>query len=204
MANFDLEYDLIEKGYTAILGLDECAKGNLAGPIVASAVLIDETLVPVFEQFVDDSKKMSPKKRLEVCDVLQVTCECKLGIATNDEIDKLNILEATKLAMSRAAAQFEDVDYLLIDGNMKFEGTFGDVPYTSVVKGDAKSISIAAASILAKTYHTKLMEAYDKEYPLYGFGQHKGYGTKKHREAIIKFGVLPIHRKTFKRVREFV
>jgi len=204
MANFDLEYNLIEKGYTIILGLDECARGNLAGPVVASAVLVDETLVPAFEQFVDDSKKMSPKKRLEVCNILQATCKCKLGIATNEEIDNLNILEATKLAMSRAVAQFEEVDYLLIDGNMHFDNIFGDIPYTSVIKGDAKSISIAAASIFAKTYHTKLMEAYDKQYPLYGFASHKGYGTKKHREAIIKFGVTPIHRKTFKRVREYV
>jgi ribonuclease HII len=203
MANFELEYELIEKGYSVILGLDECARGNLAGPVVAAAVFIDETLVNAFEQFVDDSKKMSPKNRLEVYEVLQATCSCKLGIATNNEIDKLNILEATKLAMGRAVSQFKVTDYLLIDGNMRFGNTFGNVPYSSIVKGDAKSISIAAASIFAKTYHTKLMEDYDKEYPLYGFAKHKGYGTKQHRDAIIKYGVTPIHRKTFKRVREY-
>lgn len=204
MPTFDLEYELIDKGYVNVFGIDESARGNLAGSVYAAAVRLDLALIESFGKFVDDSKKISMKKREEIADIIKVTCQWSIGTASNVEIDEINILEATKLAMQRAVAQHKDVDYLLIDGNMSFRGIFGDVPYQSIIKGDATCLSIAAASILAKTEQCQAMLEFDKLYPQYGFASNRGYGTKKHREAIVKHGVTPIHRKTFKRVREFV
>lgn len=185
-----------EKG--DILGVDEAGRGPLAGPVVAAAVKIHE--YHDFFEMINDSKKLSEKKREELFDKILTYCDVGVGIASVEEIDEVNILEATFIAMNRA---IEDVsknsditfDTVLVDGNKLIKKYNGKQEF--LVKGDAKSLSIAAASIIAKVTRDRIMLKFAEIYPEYHFEKHKGYGTKLHREILLEKGVLPIHRKTF-------
>ena len=193
MMDYSFEHAAYEKGYTAVCGIDEAGRGPLAGPVYAAAVLLPEGLVI---EGLNDSKKLSEKKREALFDVI---CENALawgvGFADEKEIDEINILQATYLAMRRAYENMQQkCDYVLVDGNRMPPMP---VPGETIVKGDAKSPSIAAASILAKVSRDRVMLEYAKQYPEYQFEKHKGYGTKVHTEALLQHGPSPIHRKTF-------
>ena len=201
MPSYSLEEEYMKRGFYKIAGVDECSRGSLIGPVYAGAVILNEDMVNTFTKILDDSKKLSANKRRDLAALITATCEWAIGEASAEEVDKLNILNATQVAMFRAIDKLSNVDFLLIDGNMKFDDMFNN--YLSVVKGDAKSISIAAASIVAKEHQCNMMVEFDKQYPGYGLSQNKGYGTKKHKEAIAQLGPCPIHRKTFKGVQEY-
>ena len=182
-----------EEGYTVICGVDEAGRGPLAGPVCAAAVILPDHLeLPGL----NDSKKLSDKKRRELFPLIkEQAIAYGIGLASEQEIDEINILQATYLAMERAIAQLEGkADLALIDGNRAKD--FG-LPVKTVVKGDSLSASIAAASILAKVTRDDLMEQAALEHPGYGFEIHKGYGTKAHYAALTEKGPSPIHRMTF-------
>jgi ribonuclease HII len=197
-----LEYENkgVAKGYKNIAGIDEAGRGPLAGPVVAAALIFSSKIDIAG---LDDSKKISPKKREELLPTIQGRA-ISYGVAVVDHkvIDKINILQASLLAMKQAVEQLQPVpDLLLIDGNQKIDSTLDQ---WAIVKGDSKSLSIAAASVLAKVTRDRIMEDYHKLYPQYEFHRHKGYGTKLHRALIEKHGPCPIHRSTFKGVSEFI
>ena len=193
-----LQYEraLQAKGFKYIAGVDEVGRGPLAGPVVCCAVVMpltdDEIIVGV-----DDSKKLSPKKREQLAEEIKRRAICyKIVELDEKSIDEINILNATFLAMRRAVEQLQITpQLLLIDGNQKPET--GICEEVTVIKGDAKSMSIAAASVLAKVSRDRFMLELAKEYPQYAFEQHKGYGTKLHYERIAQYGIAPIHRKSF-------
>lgn len=188
---WEIEDSLLEKG--VICGVDEAGRGPLAGPVCAAAVI----LPPHCEiPGLNDSKKLSDKKRRKLFPVIQEKAIAYgIAFATEQEIDEINILQATFLAMRRAIEQLEGkADFALIDGNR--ETDFG-IPAMTVVKGDSRSASIAAASVLAKVTRDEYMEKLAGEYPEYGFEVHKGYGTKRHYQALTEHGMSPVHRKTF-------
>ena len=180
-------------GEASVCGVDEAGRGPLAGPVCAAAVVLPRGLVI---PGLDDSKKLSPKKRDKLYDLIISQAEAYgIAFASEAEIDELNILNAAYLAMNRAMEQISDKFSLaLIDGN-RCEGI--KFPCRTVVGGDGKSESIAAASVLAKVTRDRYMEKLDSEYPGYGFSQHKGYPTKAHYAALHTLGVSPVHRKTF-------
>ncbi|MDD6727737.1 MAG: ribonuclease HII [Eubacteriales bacterium] len=190
-----LEYEnkAMDEGYEIVCGVDEAGRGPLAGPVYAAAVILPKGHVI---EGVNDSKKLSKKKRDMLFDKIIDECLCySIGIADEKEIDEINILQATFLAMKRAVDGLEiKPDIALIDGNRK-PGL--DIAEWDIVKGDAKSASIAAASILAKVSRDRYMLEMAEKYPQYQFEKHKGYGTKLHYEMIEKYGICPIHRKTF-------
>ena len=193
MPHFELENQYRAQGFTAICGVDEAGRGPLSGPVVAAACI----LPPDFEiGELNDSKKLTPKKRDMLYDrIVAGAVAYSIASASPAEIDSLNILNATMLAMKRAIDGLsKKPDLALIDGNTSRGFT---VPNKTVVHGDAISQSIAAASILAKVTRDRLCYEYDKEFPEYGFAKHKGYGTKLHTDAIKKYGVTPIHRPSF-------
>ncbi len=181
------------KGYDIICGTDEAGRGPLAGPVYAAAVILpEELLIPGL----NDSKKLSEKRREELFNVITEKAVA-YSIASVDEkrIDEMNILNASLEAMNIAVGTLDiKPDFVLVDGNMTRGLCF---PCEAVVKGDAKSASIAAASILAKVSRDRYMIKMAEEYPQYGFEKHKGYGTKAHSEAILKYGPCPIHRRSF-------
>ena len=188
------EDELIKSGYKFVCGIDEAGRGPLAGPVFAAAVILPEGEII---KGINDSKKLSPKKRDELYDII-----CKKAIAWSSAsvsekvIDEINILNATYLDMKAAAEKLsQNPDYILIDGNRMPPAL--PSPGETIVKGDSKSISIAAASIIAKVERDRYISEMAKIYPEYGFEKHKGYGTKQHTEAILKYGPSPIHRKTF-------
>ena len=187
------EKECAAEGQMLCCGIDEAGRGPLAGPVVAAACILDPEK-PIYG--LDDSKKLSPKKRDELYDkiVADAKCFCVVRVEP-EEIDRINILEATKNAMREAVKRMViKPDVLLIDA-VNLTGT--GIPVKPIIKGDAKSNSIAAASILAKVSRDRIMEEYDKEYPGYGFAQHKGYGTAAHYAAIRELGKTPIHRESF-------
>ena len=190
-----LEYEnfALSKGYKTICGVDEAGRGPLAGPVYAAAVILPEGHVI---EGVNDSKKISEKKRDMLYDKIVDECVCwSVGVASVSEIDEINILHATFLAMRRAVDGLKiKPDIALIDGNAR---PCLDIDEMTVVKGDAKSASIAAASILAKVSRDRYMLEMAKQYPQYQFEKHKGYGTKLHYEMLREYGISPIHRKTF-------
>lgn len=191
--DYTYEHNAYLRGFTAVCGIDEAGRGPLAGPVCAAAVLLPEGLVI---DGLNDSKKLSEKKRELLFPVIQENALAfGIGFADEKEIDEINILQATFLAMRRAFdAMQRRCDYVLADGNRMPPMP---VPGETVVKGDAKSPSIAAASILAKVSRDRVMLEYAKQYPEYQFEKHKGYGTKAHVEALRAFGPSPIHRRTF-------
>ena len=182
-----------EKGYKYICGVDEAGRGPLAGPVCAAAVILpDDTII----EGVNDSKKLTEKKREVLFDVIIERAEAySIAFATVSEIEEYNILNATMLAMKRAVEGLEiKADYAMIDGNRM---PSLDIDGETIVKGDAKSMSVACASILAKVSRDRLLYEYAKEYPQYLFEKHKGYGTKAHIEAIKQYGPCPYHRPSF-------
>ena len=198
-AMYEYENDCFSKGYKMIGGIDEAGRGPLAGPVVAACCILDpnEKILGL-----DDSKKLSEKKREELfVTIKEKALAYAICSSTPEEIDKINILEATKKAMRNCvkelAAKGQSPDILLIDA-VNLSGTGLDV--LPIIKGDAKSDSIAAASILAKVTRDHIMMDYDVEYPGYGFAKHKGYGTKDHYTAIREKGMTPIHRRSFLKV----
>ena len=189
----EYEREAYNKGYKLIAGIDEAGRGPLAGPVVAASVVFGED---VYIEGIDDSKKLSEGKREELFEIIKATAiEYSIGIVDHEEIDNINILQATFLAMKNSVIELpKRPDYLLIDAVTIPNINIYQKP---IIKGDSKSISIAAASILAKVTRDKIMREYDDIYPEYGFSKHKGYGTSEHYEAIRKNGISSIHRKTF-------
>lgn len=187
------EREAFDAGIKLVCGVDEAGRGPLAGPVCAAAVILPPGLdIPGL----NDSKKLTDKKRRELYDIMiEQAVSYGIAFASEQEIDEINILQATFLAMERAMQKLSPQPELaLIDGNRTKD--FG-LPVRTIVKGDSLSASIAAASILAKVTRDRLMEEYDAQYPQYGFAVHKGYGTKRHYETLREFGPSPIHRKTF-------
>ncbi|MFA7230632.1 MAG: ribonuclease HII [Victivallaceae bacterium] len=195
-----LERQKWAEGFSFIAGVDEVGRGPLAGPVVAAAVVFPKSsMIPA----VNDSKQLSECRRIELREAILNVPGVQYAIVEIDaaEIDRINILAASLEAMRRALSQLEQVDYVLVDGNKlpKIE-----ISAEYVVKGDAKSASIAAASILAKVYRDKLMVKFGERFPEYGFEEHKGYGTKKHLAALKQCGICEIHRKSFAPVRDTI
>ena len=193
MVDYSIENEYREKGFNIICGVDEAGRGPLAGPVYAAAVILPSDCVI---EGLNDSKKLTEKKREALFDEIKEKA-LAYGIASADEkeIDEINILNATFLAMKRAIASLSvRPDLALIDGNQK---PHTDIEEVTVIKGDAKSMSIAAASVLAKVSRDRFMLEMAEKYPQYEFARHKGYGTKLHYEKIAKYGVCDIHRRTF-------
>ena len=190
---WQIEDELKLRGIGAICGVDEAGRGPLAGPVCAAAVILPEHLqIPGL----NDSKKLSDKKRRDLFPIIkEQAIAYGIAFATVEEIDEINILQATFLAMERAVAQLNgQADFALIDGNREPKL---DIESMAVVKGDSRSASIAAASILAKVTRDDYIEELASRYPQYGFEVHKGYGTKRHYQAIEQFGMCPAHRRSF-------
>jgi len=194
------ESEARKSGYLLIAGIDEAGRGPLAGPVVSAAVVLPETFSI---SDVDDSKKLTPKKRADLFPRIQeAALAVGVGIVDVETIDRINILQAALLSMAKAVGNLAiQPDYLLIDGPFQIPL---DLPQNTLPKGDSLSISIAAASIIAKVTRDRMMVDFDRTYPEYGFSKHKGYPTKAHRAAIRKLGCSPIHRKTFKGVKEYL
>ena len=202
--NMDLwEYEnkLYKQGINYIGGVDEVGRGPLVGPVVAAWCVLPKDFVL---EGLTDSKKLSEKKRNVFFDYIKDNCICYgIGIVEPEIIDEVNIYQATKIAMKQAISKVEeqiDLEHVLIDA-MPLDL---DIPTTSIIKGDSKSISIAAASVLAKVTRDSMMYELDKKYPQYGYASHKGYPTKKHLEAIHKYGLIEGYRKTYGPVREIL
>lgn len=188
------ERQLLEKGYRYVVGVDEVGRGPLAGPVVCAAVVmpLDEESLVIG---VDDSKKLSAKKRESLAEQIRARALCYTIVEIDEkQIDEMNILQATRLGMKRAIEGLPHADVVLTDGNMTLDI---DLPQRSIVHGDALSYSIGAASIIAKVYRDGKMDEYAKEYPHYAFEKNKGYGTAEHIQGIKEYGICPIHRKTF-------
>lgn len=193
MVDYSIENEYREKGFNIICGVDEAGRGPLAGPVYAAAVILPSDCVI---EGLNDSKKLTEKKREALFDEIKEKA-LAYGIASADEkeIDEINILNATFLAMKRAIASLSvKPDLALIDGNQK---PHTDIEEVTVIKGDAKSMSIAAASVIAKVSRDRFMLEMAEKYPQYEFARHKGYGTKLHYEKIAQYGVCDIHRRTF-------
>jgi len=202
-SNFGHERALTRQGFTRIAGCDEVGRGPLAGPVVAASVILPSDCDPSL--FID-SKQLSHKRRLEL---YQLLCGIKaaigIGIVSVQKIDEINILQASLLAMKRSVEQLtasgSAPDYILVDGKFEIPLT---TPQLTLVKGETKSGSIAAASIVAKVTRDAIMDTLDARYPGYGFNRHKGYPTRLHRQAIATIGPSEVHRTTFRGVKEFV
>lgn len=188
------EEDCFNRGIELVAGIDEAGRGPLAGPVVAAAVILPKHALI---EGVNDSKKISEKKREKLYDdIINTAIAWGVGIVDNNVIDEINILNATRMAMHNAIEALKvKPEYILIDAEKKVD-TNG-IPFMPIIKGDALSISIAAASIVAKVTRDRMMREYDEIFPVYGFEKHKGYGTKMHTEAIKEHGMCMIHRKSF-------
>ena len=195
----EYEKKLYDKGIKYIAGIDEAGRGPLAGPVVVGCVIMPQDS---FIEYVNDSKKVSETKREMLYE--KITNEAiawSTGIVMQDEIDEINILNATKKALTMAIDNLKvKPEVILVDALEKIDTH--QIPYISVIKGDAKIYSISAASIVAKVTRDRIMREYDEIYPQYGFASHKGYGTAKHIQAIKEYGICPIHRKSF--VKNFI
>ncbi|WP_122074576.1 ribonuclease HII [Pseudophaeobacter sp. EL27] len=195
-----LEIAAHAKGYLRIAGVDEVGRGPLAGPVTAAAVVLDMADLP---EGLNDSKKLSPKKRAALATEIWDRAEVSLAEASVEEIDSINILRASHLAMERAVAALNPPpDYLLIDGNLIPRDL--TIKAEAVVKGDGKSVSIAAASIVAKEARDNLMVDLAQQFPGYGWEKNAGYPSKQHREALVELGVTPHHRRSFKPVHKIL
>ena len=197
---FEFESKASHQGFKNIAGIDEAGRGPLAGPVVAAAVIFPSKVnIPDL----NDSKKLSANKREELFPKIQeISVAFGLAVVDQKVIDKINILQAARLAMKQAVETLKITPgLLLIDGNQKIDSTLNQ---WAIVKGDSRSLSIAAASVLAKVTRDRIMDDYHKLYPQYEFNRHKGYGTKLHRNLIQEHGPCPIHRNTFKGVSEYI
>lgn len=199
MMDLDQEKRIFNQGYKLIAGIDEAGRGPLAGPVVAACVVLNPNFKvdPDKMGLIKDSKKLTAKKREELFKVIEECFpEIGVGICDNKTIDKINILQATFLAMKKALGELKQKpDFVLVDGGFKIPNY--SVEQESVVRGDDLVFSIAAASIIAKVTRDRLMEKIHEQYPQYGFDKHKGYGTKIHLESLKKYGPCPIHRFSF-------
>lgn len=195
----EYENELYDKGYKLICGIDEVGRGPLLGPVVTSAVILP---VGYYNPEIKDSKKLSEKKREKLFDIItKDAISIGIGIVDEKKIDEINIYEATKVAMKMAIDNLSiKPDYVLIDA-MKLDI---DIPSNSIIKGDAKSESIAAASIIAKVTRDRMIDEIDKEYPMYDLKNNKGYGTKKHLEALKEYGPCKYHRYSYSPVSDSI
>lgn len=203
------EKELREKGFNMICGIDEAGRGPLAGPVVVASVIMPEGSMI---EGVNDSKKVSEKKREKLYEqIIEEAVAYGVGIIDQNEIDRINILNATKEGLTLCIKELEKdlkeknrgiekPEIILVDALTKIDTDH--IPYQSIIKGDAKSYSIAAASIIAKVTRDRIMRQWDEVYPEYGFAKHKGYGTAMHISAIKQYGICPLHRKTF--VKNFI
>ncbi|MCI9105892.1 MAG: ribonuclease HII [Lachnospiraceae bacterium] len=190
-------YEQAYASYSAICGIDEAGRGPLAGPVVAGAVILPKDCEILF---LNDSKKLTEKRREALfVEIKEKAVAWSVGIVDAEAVDRINILQATYEAMRKAIAGLSVSPNVLLNDAVEIPGV--NIPQVKIIKGDAKSISIAAASILAKVTRDHLMTEYDRQYPVYGFARHKGYGTGAHIAAIQEFGGCPIHRRTF--IRKF-
>ncbi len=198
--DYSIESAAHARGLAIVAGVDEVGRGPLAGPVTAAAVVLDPHCIP---EGLNDSKKLSAKKRQALNDILFECADVSIAHASVEEIDELNILRASHLAMERAVAGLKQVpDHLLIDGNMIPRGLSGSSE--AIVKGDARSVSISAASIVAKICRDYVMSSLAQHYPGYGWETNAGYPSKSHREALLKLGVTPHHRRSFKPVHNIL
>ena len=196
MPDFSFEQALIDKGVTRIAGVDEVGRGPLAGPVYAAAVVLNPAKIP---EGLNDSKKLGVGKRQSLCEMLLQDAEVSIGSASVAEIDEINILNASHLAMVRAVHGLaEPVDHVLVDGNRLPKDL--NVPATPIIKGDTKSLSISAASIVAKIGRDAVMRDLAQQFPAYGWETNMGYPTERHKKALLDFGVTPHHRRSFKPV----
>lgn len=199
LPDYYIEKTASKKGFKSIAGVDEAGYGPGAGPVVAGAVRIPNGAVEelLLSKKIKDSKKLTDKRREDAYEDIVKVCDYGVGIINNDIIDEINVLEATKLAMQMAVKKLEYCDYVLVDGNVVL-----NTPYTqmSIVKGDNKSISIAAASIVAKVTRDRIMCDLHKIFPIYNWNKNKGYLTRDHIQAIKKYGITEFHRLSFKKV----
>ena len=190
----EIENEIYNSGIQAICGIDEAGRGPLAGPVVVAAVIMPKDSMI---EGVNDSKKVSEKKRETLYEqIINEAIAYGVGIIDQKEIDEINILNATKKGLTTAIKELKVKPQRILVDALTGIDTLG-IPYTSIIKGDAKAYSIAAASIIAKVTRDRIMREWDKIYPQYGFSSHKGYGTAKHIEAIKEYGVCPIHRRSF-------
>jgi ribonuclease HII len=196
---YDIELELKDKGYKYIVGVDEAGRGPGAGPVVAAAVNIPLESVSSLLGKVNDSKKLTAKKRDALYDFITENCVWGMYSIDADIIDEINILEATKVAMQAAVHQINSYDFILIDGTVDMKKLL-PIPQRNIIKGDATSISIAAASVVAKVSRDHMMEELHDIFPIYDWNKNKGYLTKKHIEAIQKYGITEFHRASFKKV----
>lgn len=194
MPDLSYENNARANGYKFVCGVDEAGRGPLAGPVCAAAVILPEDCEI---EGLNDSKKLSEKKREALFDVIKEKAMAySIAFGTLEEIEEFNILEATFIAMNRAVDGLgTPADFALIDGNRVPKNM--KIPCETIVKGDSKSLSVAAASVLAKVTRDRLLLEIDKEYPQYNFKKHKGYGTKEHTDLILKYGPSPVHRMSF-------
>jgi ribonuclease HII len=197
-ATYELEEEAKGQGYSFVAGVDEVGRGPGAGPVMAAAVIIPEDYLPKLMGRVKDSKKLSERKRETLYEEIIQNCEYGIGRIDNNVIDEINILEATKLAMRDALQCLKNVDYALVDGTVKLHDLW--VPQQQVIRGDSKSISIAAASIIAKVIRDEEMRTLHWIYPQYGWIRNKGYLTAEHLMALHTYGTTPYHRMSFRRV----
>lgn len=194
-----IEKEFFDKGIKYIAGIDEAGRGPLAGPVVVASVIMPEDSMI---EGVNDSKKVSEIKREKLYDIIiEEAISYGIGIIYQDEIDDINILQATKKGLTSALQQMEIKPNIIMVDALTGIDTLG-IPYKSIIKGDAKCYSISAASILAKVTRDRIMREWDKVYPEYGFASHKGYGTAKHIAAIKEYGPCPIHRRSF--IKNFI
>ena len=189
--DFSIERKAMRKGAKLVCGIDEAGRGPWAGPVVAAAVVLDPKCIP---HGLNDSKKLSEARREALFEPIMASARVGIGIAEVDRIDRDNILQATLWAMAQALDQIEGVALALVDGN---RAPALPCPVQTIVEGDAKSLSIAAASIIAKVTRDRIMVGHDQAYPGYGFARHKGYGTALHQEALRRHGLTPLHRTSF-------
>jgi len=202
---WQFEHNAKTLGYNMIAGIDEAGRGPLAGPVVSAAVILPHDFLC---EGVNDSKKLSEKKRDALFPkIMETAVAVAIGIASHHEIDEINILRASLLSMKRAVENLSILpgspvpDFLLIDGKFTLDM---NIRQSAIIKGDSRSISIAAASIIAKVTRDAIMKELHDIYPAYGFIRHKGYPTKEHKEAILRHGPCPVHRLTFRGVKEVI
>lgn len=197
--NLNLENELKKQGFKYVVGVDEVGRGSLCGPVVASAVYIPDDFNIIG---IKDSKKLSKKNREKLYKEITTYCPYSIGMVSEKKIDEINIKQATMLAMKLAISDIESADFALIDGSNIPSGL--NICAKAITRGDTISASIASASIVSKVFRDNLMRMLHDFYPMYGWNTNVGYGTFKHRSAIIHYGPCEYHRKTFKGVREFI